>query len=98
MTFTFAADDPLETTAESEPINPARRLFIDQGGGPKLQTPNPTPVFTTYPLFKVGIIQLGLLSGPPDLFTTYEVRVRMIPLADSTHTHRWGYARVYTTN
>ena len=30
--------------------------------------------------------------------TTYEVRVRMIPPADSTHTYRWGYARVYTTN
>ena len=30
--------------------------------------------------------------------TTYEVRVRMIPPADSTHIYRWGYARVYTTN
>ena len=30
--------------------------------------------------------------------TAYEVRVRMIPPADSTHTYRWGYARVYTTN
>ena len=30
--------------------------------------------------------------------TTYEVRVRMIPPAGSTHTYRWGYARVYTTN
>ena len=30
--------------------------------------------------------------------TTYEVRVRMIPPDNSTHTYRWGYARVYTTN
>ena len=30
--------------------------------------------------------------------TAYEVRVRMIPPADSTHIYRWGYARVYTTN
>ena len=30
--------------------------------------------------------------------TTYEVRVRMIPPANSTHIYRWGYARVYTTN
>ena len=30
--------------------------------------------------------------------TAYEVRVRMIPPADSTHTYRWGYARVHTTN
>ena len=30
--------------------------------------------------------------------TTYEVRVRMIPPADSELTYRWGYARVYTTN
>ena len=30
--------------------------------------------------------------------TAYEVRVRMIPPANSTHTYRWGYARVYTTN
>ena len=30
--------------------------------------------------------------------TTYEVRVRMIPPADSALTYRWGYARVYTTN
>ena len=30
--------------------------------------------------------------------TTYEVRVRMVPPANSTHTYRWGYARVYTTN
>ena len=30
--------------------------------------------------------------------TAYEVRVRMNPPADSTHTYRWGYARVYTTN
>ena len=30
--------------------------------------------------------------------TTYEVRVRMIPPADRTHTYRWGYVRVYTTN
>ena len=30
--------------------------------------------------------------------TTYEVRVRMIPPAGSTHTYRWGYARVYTAN
>ena len=30
--------------------------------------------------------------------TAYEVRVRMAPPADSTHTYRWGYARVYTTN
>ena len=30
--------------------------------------------------------------------TTYEVRVRMVPPADSTHSYRWGYARVYTTN
>ena len=30
--------------------------------------------------------------------TAYEVRVRMIPPAGSTHTYRWGYARVYTTN
>ena len=30
--------------------------------------------------------------------TAYEIRVRMIPPADSTHIYRWGYARVYTTN
>ena len=30
--------------------------------------------------------------------TTYEVRVRMIPPAGSTHIYRWGYARIYTTN
>ena len=30
--------------------------------------------------------------------TAYEVRVRMIPPADSTQSYRWGYARVYTTN
>ena len=30
--------------------------------------------------------------------TAYEVRVRMIPPADSTHIYRWGYARVYTAN
>ena len=30
--------------------------------------------------------------------TTYEVRVRMVPPANSTHIYRWGYARVYTTN
>ena len=30
--------------------------------------------------------------------TAYEVRVRMIPPANSTHTYRWGHARVYTTN
>ena len=30
--------------------------------------------------------------------TAYEVRVRMIPPADSTHIYRWGYARVHTTN
>ena len=30
--------------------------------------------------------------------TAYEIRVRMIPPAGSTHIYRWGYARVYTTN
>ena len=30
--------------------------------------------------------------------TTYEVRVRMIPPANSKQTYRWGYARVYTAN
>ena len=30
--------------------------------------------------------------------TAYEVRVRMVPPADSTHIYRWGYARVHTTN
>ena len=30
--------------------------------------------------------------------TAYEIKVRMIPPADSTHIYRWGYARVYTTN
>ena len=30
--------------------------------------------------------------------TAYEVRVRMIPPADSRHIYRWGYARVHTTN
>ena len=30
--------------------------------------------------------------------TAYEVRVRMVPPANSAHIYRWGYARVYTTN
>ena len=30
--------------------------------------------------------------------TAYEIRVRMIPPADSTHIYRWGYARVHTIN
>ena len=30
--------------------------------------------------------------------TAYEVRVRMVPPAGSTHIYRWGYARVHTTN
>ena len=30
--------------------------------------------------------------------TAYEIRVRMIPPAGSTHIYRWGYARVHTTN
>ena len=30
--------------------------------------------------------------------TAYEVRVRMIPPANSTHIYRWGYARVHTAN
>ena len=30
--------------------------------------------------------------------TAYEIRVRMIPPAGSTHIYRWGYARVHTAN
>ena len=30
--------------------------------------------------------------------TAYEVRVRMVPPAGSTHIYRWGYARVHTNN